>query len=142
MTSDQIILFAIFGGVLGMLLWGRIRYDLVAFSALIIAVVVGAVPSADAFSGFGHPATVIVAIVLIVSRGLLRSGAVDLITSRLTDASRSIGSHIAIVGTVAGGLSAVMNNVAALALFMPVELQTSAKAGRSPALTLMPLSFA
>src|SRR5690606_10163576 len=43
---------------------------------------------------------------------------------------------------VAAALSAVMNNVAALALLMPLDVQAAAKAGRSPALTLMPLSFA
>jgi di/tricarboxylate transporter len=43
---------------------------------------------------------------------------------------------------VAALLSAVMNNVAALALLMPVDLQASAKAGRSPAHSLMPISFA
>ena len=38
MTTDQIILFAIMGSVLALLVWGRIRYDLVAFSALALAV--------------------------------------------------------------------------------------------------------
>ncbi len=142
MTQDQVILFAILGGVLGLLLWGRIRYDLVAFCALIVAVVAGVVATDDAFSGFGHPATAIIAIVLIISRGLLNSGAVDLIARVIVDAGRSLGRHIAIMSSVAGGLSAVMNNVAALAILMPVELQASKKAGRSPALTLMPLSFA
>ncbi len=42
----------------------------------------------------------------------------------------------------AAALSAVMNNVAALALLMPVDLEAAGKAKRSPALTLMPLSFA
>ena len=43
---------------------------------------------------------------------------------------------------LAAALSALMNNVAALALLMPIDLQAAAKAKRSPALTLMPLSFA
>ena len=43
MTTDQIILFALFGAVFGLLLWGRWRYDLVAFSALMIGVVLGVV---------------------------------------------------------------------------------------------------
>ena len=142
MTSDQIILFALFAGVFGMLLWGRYRYDLVAFSALMLGVVLGVVPTKDAFSGFGHPATLVVALVLVVSAGLVRSGAVYLITRTLVDSSRSLGAHIAIMGGVGGVLSAFMNNVAALALLMPVDIQTARKAGRQPGLTLMPLSFA
>ena len=51
MTTDQIILFALFGMVFAMLLWGRFRYDLVAFSALLIGVVLGVIPTVDAFSG-------------------------------------------------------------------------------------------
>ncbi len=142
MSQDQIILFSLFGAVFALLLWGRFRYDLVAFSALMLGVVLGVVPTKDAFAGFGHPATIIVALVLVVSAGLVRSGAVFLITRTLVDASRSLGAHIALMGAIGGLLSAFMNNVAALALLMPVDIQTARKAGRAPGLSLMPLSFA
>ncbi len=142
MTTDQIILFSLFALVFALLLWGRLRYDIVAFSALMVGVVLGVVPSDEAFSGFGHPATLVVALVLVVSAGLVRSGAVFLITRTLVDASRGIGAHIALMGGIGGVLSAFMNNVAALALLMPVDIQTAHKAGRNPGLSLMPLSFA
>jgi len=142
MTTDQIILFTLFGAVFGLLLWGRFRYDIVAFGALMAGVVLGVVPTKNAFDGFGHPATLIVALVLVVSAGLVRSGAVMLITRTLVDSSRSLGAHISIMGAVGGVLSAFMNNVAALALLMPVDIQTARKAGRAPGLSLMPLSFA
>lgn len=141
-TQDQILLFSLFGLVFAFLLWGRYRYDLVAFSALLVAVVLGLVPSDQAFDGFGHPATMVVALVLIVSAGLVRSGAVYLITRTLVDSSRGLGAHIAMMGGIGAVLSAFMNNVAALALLMPVDMQTSKKAGRAPGLSLMPLSFA
>ena len=142
MTTDQIILFALFGLVFAFLLWGKFRYDIVAFSALMAGVLLGVVPTSQAFAGFGHPATLVVALVLVVSAGLVRSGAVFLITRTLVNASRSLGSHITLMGAVGGVLSAFMNNVAALALLMPVDIQTARKAGRSPGLSLMPLSFA
>jgi di/tricarboxylate transporter len=142
MTTDQAILFALFGTVFGLLIWGRIRYDIVAFSALVAAVLLGVVPVEDAFAGFGHPAVIVVALVLLVSAGLVRSGAVLLVTRTLIDASRSLGAHIAIMGGIGGVLSAFMNNVAALALLMPVDIATARKAGRAPGLSLMPLSFA
>ena len=142
MTSEQIILFSLFFAVFALLLWGRFRYDLVAFAALMAGVVLGVVPTKEAFAGFGHPATMVVALVLVVSAGLVRSGAVFLITRTLVDSARSLGGHIALMGAVGGVLSAFMNNVAALALLMPVDIQTARKAGRPVALSLMPLSFA
>ena len=142
MTAPQIILFVLLFLVFVFLIWGRWRYDLVAFSALVIALILGVVPADQAFSGFGHPATVIVALVLVVSRALSNSGVVEWIGRFAVSTARSLAVHIGIMAGVAASLSAVMNNVAALALLMPVDLQAAAKAQRSPALSLMPLSFA
>lgn len=142
MTSDQTILFVLIILIFALLIWGRIRYDIVALSALVIASVLGVVPHDAVFSGFGHPAVIIVALVLIVSRGLSRSGAVELIAHRVVNSSRSLKAHIGIMAGISASLSSIMNNVAALALLMPVDLQAAQRAERSPALTLMPLSFA
>ena len=142
MNAEQLQLFALFAAVFVLLFWGRWRYDLVAFSALLVALVLGLVPTEQAFSGFGHPATVIVALVLVVSRGLLNSGAIDLITRNLVDAGRKTASHILIMSGLGAVLSAFMNNVAAMALLIPVDLEAARKAGRPVRQTLMPLSFA
>ena len=142
MTTDQTLLFGLLGVVFALLIWGRIRYDLVAFGALILAVTIGVVPQERAFEGFGHHATVIIALVLIVSRGLSNSGAIEIVARYVVDAGRSLFRHIAVMSAVAAVLSAVMNNVAALALLMPIDIQSARKAGRSAAMTLMPLSFA
>ena len=142
MTTDQIILFAIFLTLFALLIWGRIRYDIVAFSALLVGVLAGVVPADTAFDGFGHPATIIVALVLVVSAGLVRAGAIQLITRTVIDQGRSMQAHIASMAGVGAVLSGFINNVAALALLMPVDVHAARKAGRSPGLTLMPLSFA
>ena len=131
-TPDQLTLFGLLFFVFVFLIWGRWRYDLVAFVALLIALLTGVVPKEQAFSGFGHPATVIIALVLIISRGLSNSGAIELVARHVVDASRKLASHIAIMSGLAAALSALMNNVAALALLMPVDLQAAKKAGRSP----------
>jgi di/tricarboxylate transporter len=142
MTLQQIFLFIILVLVFVMLIWGRWRYDLVAFIALMAALLTGVVPISDAFSGFGHPATVIIALVLIVSRGLSNSGVIELLARYVVDASRKLAAHVGIMSALAAGLSAVMNNVAALALLMPLDIQAAKKSGRSPSLSLMALSFA
>jgi di/tricarboxylate transporter len=142
LTPDQIILFSLLIFVFVFLIWGRWRYDLVAFVALLAALLTGVVPTEQAFSGFGHPATIIIALVLIISRGLSNSGVIELLARFFVDASRKLAAHIGIMSALSAVLSAFMNNVAALALLMPLDLQAASKANRSPALTLMPLSFA
>ncbi|MEQ8651213.1 MAG: SLC13 family permease [Kiloniellales bacterium] len=142
MTQDQALLFGLLGLLFVFLIWGRWRYDLVAFTGLVLALILGLVPVDKAFSGFGHPATVVIALVLVISRGLSNSGVVELVAGYMVDAKRSLFRHIAIMASLAAALSALMNNVAALALLMPVDLQAAKAAKRSAALTLMPLSFA
>jgi len=142
MTTDQSILFALIVLIFVFLIWGRVRYDVVAFASLVLAFVAGVVPKDQVFSGFGHPAVVIIALVLVVSRGLSRSGAIELLARRVLDSSLSLRAHVGIMAGIAAALSSVMNNVAALALLMPMDLQAAQRAKRSPALSLMPLSFA
>jgi len=142
LSFEQIALFVLIGGVLVALLWGRFRYDLIAFAALIIGVTIGIVPADTAFSGFGHDATIIIALVLVVTAGLLRSGAIDIVARIAVDRTRSLTAHIAILGGVGAALSGFINNVAALALLMPIDMQAAQKAARPPSVTLMPLAFA
>jgi len=141
-TLDQGILFALIILVFAFLLWGRFRYDLVAFAALVLAYLLGVVPKEEVFSGFGHPAVVIIALVLVISRGLYRSGAIEILARAVIDPARGLQGHVGVMASVAAALSGIMNNVAALALLMPLDMQAARKAKRSPALTLMPLSFA
>ena len=141
-NSEHFILFGLLLAVFALLIWGKVRYDLVAFSALLAALVLGAVPTDQAFAGFGHPATIIIALVLIVSRGLFNSGVVEAIARVSVSRVKRVASHIGLMAGVGGVLSAVMNNVAALSLLMPVDIEAARRAERGPGATLMPLSFA
>ena len=107
-----------------MLLWGRYRYDLVAFAGLVAAYVVGVVDKDLVFTGFGHPAVIIIALVLVVSKGLARAGAIELFEGLLGQ-RRGTTAHIGIMASVAAGLSSVINNVAALALLMPLDIKAA-----------------
>ncbi|MCX7646207.1 MAG: SLC13 family permease [Rhodobacteraceae bacterium] len=142
MTTEQALLFGLLALMLALFVWGRIRYDIVALGALIAAVLLGLVPAEAAFSGFGSTAVITVALVLTISAGLTRSGAVALLGRRLADGSLRVPRHIALVGGIGAALSAFMNNVAALALLMPLDLQAARRARRPAGLTLMPLAFA
>jgi len=142
MPSDAVLALLLIGCLAVLFVWGRWRYDVVAFAGLIVAVALGLVPASKTFAGFSHPATVTVAIVLIVSRGLSLSGAADYIARKVMGLVHGTISHIAVLSGLAGSLSAFMNNVGALALLMPVAIQSATKAKRPVSRLLMPLSFA
>ncbi len=141
MTSDQFIILALLGAMLGLFLWGRWRHDIVALGALLACVFAGLVPPAEAFDGFSHPAVITVACVLVLSRGLQSSGAIDIAARAVLP--REAGPTRAIAALVALGaaLSGVMNNVGAMALLMPVGVQLARQLHLAPGQVLMPLSF-
>lgn len=140
-SYEQGAILAIVVGFFVLLAWGRFRYDLLAFATLIIAVGLGLVPAAEAFSGFGHPATITVALVLVLSRALAESGAIDPLTRAITPFTGRASTHVASLSGIGALLSGFMNNVGALGLLMPVALQSAIKAKRPGSLLLMPLSF-
>ena len=142
MTQDQMLLFALFAVIVGLMVWGRVRHDIVAFGGVIAGTLLGVVPADEAFSGFAHPAVITVALVLVVSAGLIRTGAINALARVLSDPKLPVSLHVLRLGAVGALLSAVMNNVTALALLMPVDVATARKAGRGAGLTLMALAFA
>lgn len=138
MTTEQISIFAILGLSLVFFMWGRWRYDVVAFTALIVGVVAGVVPTDAAFAGFGHPAVITVAAVLVISRTLQVSGVISIFADAVVRFAKGQGTQMGALSGLGALLSAFMNNVGALALLMPLALRLSER----PSAVLMPLSFA
>lgn len=140
MTGEQATVFAVLLFALVLFVMGRWRYDIVALLALLVVTVAGIVPADQAFAGFGHPAVVTVAAVLVVSRGLMNSG----LASRLASWLGRLGEKPTVLLLALTGLvtvcSAFMNNVGALALLMPVAIQMARKSGHPPSVFLMPLA--
>jgi di/tricarboxylate transporter len=141
LSVDQTVVFAILAATLVLFVWGRWRYDLVAIAALLLVFVAGLVPAGEAFLGFGHPAVITVAAVLVLSRGLLNAGVVDSLSRHLARAGSRPTAQVATLTGVVVLCSGFMNNVGALALLMPVAIWMSRQSGRSPSLLLMPLAF-
>jgi len=139
--AAQWVVFGTLAAALILFASGRWRYDVVALVALVVVALAGIVPAGEVFAGFGHPAVVTVAAVLVVSRGLQNSGVVDLIAARLGRVgSRPVLQILALVGVVTVA-SAFMNNVGALALLLPVAIRMARKSGTPPSVLLMPLAF-
>jgi di/tricarboxylate transporter len=141
MTHDQILILSILSATVAMFLWGRWRHDMVAAGALLACVLAGLIVPADAFAGFGHPAVISVACVLVLSRGLQLSGAVDvLVRYTMPKKAGPTWSLAALVG-LGAVLSGFMNNVGAMALLMPVAIQLATRLELPPGRVLMPLAF-
>lgn len=139
--ADSTLVFIVLGATLAAFVWGRFRYDLVALAALLGSVVLGLVQGEAAFMGFGHPAVITVAAVLVLSRGFERSGVVDVIAEQvLKVGERLFLQLLVLVGTVVV-LSGIMNNVGALALLLPVAMRLAREHDASPSILLMPLAF-
>ena len=141
MTHNQVVIMAIIAASIGMFLWGRWRHDMVAVGALVACVLFGLVGPQEAFAGFGHPAVVTVACVLVLSRSLQISGAVDVLTRTVLPANAGPTASIAALAALAAVLSGFMNNVGALALLMPVAIQVAGRLGLPSGQVLMPLAF-
>jgi len=139
---EEIIVFATLGLSLLFFIWGKIRYDLVALSALILLAILGLVPYDEAFMGFSHPAVITVAAILVVSKGLENSGIVDVIVALMDKVGNNITIQIATISGAVAIASGFMNNIGALAIFMPVAIQMARKHSYSPSLILMPTAFA
>ena len=132
MTGGQTALLAILAATMGLFLWGRWRHDLVALAALLASVAAGLVPSSQAFSGFGHPAVITVACVLILSSALQATGAVDVLARIVLPRDAGQAMAIGSLAGLAALLSGFMNNVGALALLMPLATDSATKLGLPP----------
>lgn len=141
MTNEQFMILAILLATVAMFLWGRWRHDMVAAGALLACVLAGLVSPPAAFAGFGHPAVITVACVLVLSRGLQTSGAVDLIARHALPANTGPALSLAALVGLGAVLSGFMNNVGAMALLMPVAIQVANRLELPPGRVLMPLAF-
>ncbi|WP_322890459.1 MULTISPECIES: SLC13 family permease [unclassified Yoonia] len=142
MTTAQILIIAILTATMAMFLWGRFRHDVTALASLMACVVAGLVPADAAFAGFGHPAVITVACVLILSQGLQTTGAVDWLARTVLPRAAGRTASLAALMGLGALLSGFMNNVGAMALLMPVAVQLSGRLDMTPGQVLMPLAFA
>lgn len=140
-NTKLLILFIVLVAMLVLFVWNRWRYDIVALVALLVVAVAGLVPPSQVFAGFGHPAVITVAAVLVLSRGLLNAGVVDSLARQLTRVGNQPMIQVATLTGIVALCSGFMNNVGALALLMPVAIWMSRRGGRSPSFLLMPLAF-
>ena len=128
--------------LLGFLVWGKWRYDGVTLTALAAMVLLGLVPAKEAFLGFGHPAVVTVALVLLISKALEKSGFINMIGDQLRQKVSGEMQFLIVLMLVAAFLSSFMNNIGAMAMLLPITIGIAQKMEWNPSKFLMPLAFA
>lgn len=142
MTQDQILTFAVIGITVGLFIWGRWRYDIIALLSLFTAVVVGIVPAKEAFSGFADPVVVTVGCILILSAAIARSGFIALPVKILSKLEGKPDLQVFALCLMIVCVGAFMNNIGALAIFLPIAMTFARKINRKPSELLMPMAFA
>ena len=140
--TDQTILTITIGILISLLVWGKWRYDAVTLVCLAGLVLFGVVPAENAFIGFGHPAVITVALVLLISRGLQEAGMVSLAGNFIARLTLDENQYLILIMIVAAFLSSFMNNIGAMALLLPITLSLCQKMEWNPSKFLMPLAFA
>ena len=141
MSNDLYMIFGLIALMLLFFIWGKWRYDIVSLVTLLVASLAGLVPMDEVFQGFGHPAVITVAAVLVVSKGLMNAGVVDFMARYLLRLGDNILVQMTFLVLAVTISSAFMNNIGALALMMPVAIKMARKNNKSPSIFLMPLAF-
>ena len=139
---DQIIILGLLILMVGLFIWGRWRYDAISLGVLSVFVLLGYIQPEEAFKGFSHPAVITVALVLLISKGLERSGFISVIGRKLQAYANSEIQFMISITFFAAILSSFMNNIGAMAMLLPITLGICQKMNWNPSKFLIPLSFA
>ena len=139
---DQIFILGLLTLMVGLFIWGRWRYDAVSLGVLSSFVLFGYIQPEKAFSGFSHPAVITVALVLLISKGLERSGFIAVLGRKLQVYANSEIQFMISITFFAAVLSSFMNNIGAMAMLLPITLGICQKMNWNPSKFLIPLSFA
>lgn len=120
----------------------KISVDKTAIGIMVLLAVTGILTPAQAVAGFSNPAVITVGAMFLLSRGLIRTGAVDFLTELVLKFSKGKRRSAFILILVAVAvLSAFINNTPVVVLFIPIVMALSCECDFSPSKLLIPLSY-
>lgn len=143
MTAEILFVFALLVVTVLLFITEKFPVDLVALMVMATLLLSRIVSPEDGIAGFSNSATVTIAAMFVISAGLFKTGALNILEVKLTQ----IGRHsffavlVALMITV-GAISAFVNNTATVAIFMPIVIGVARASKVCPSKLLMPLSFA
>ncbi|MBQ1882994.1 MAG: SLC13 family permease [Bacteroidales bacterium] len=124
------------------LIFTKIRADVVFLAVIGILLVAGVVDEKEAFSGFSSSSTVIVGVLFIVLAGLMHTGVLNWIVKHLLGQPKKYSGAIVRMMFPVAALSSFLSNTTVVALFVGIVKMWSKKLGISPSKLLIPLSYA
>jgi di/tricarboxylate transporter len=142
MTTPQLLSVSLVAAMMAAFLWGRLRYDIVAMLALLAGVAVGIVPTGEAFKGFSDDIVIIVGSALVLSAAVARSRVIERLLTKVAPNIGSTQAQVALLVVIVAVMSAIIKNIGALAMMLPIAYQLARKGGISPSVFLMPMAFA
>lgn len=133
----------ILGITIALFIWEKIAIDITALIAMVLLMLSGILTPNEAISGFSNDAVITILFLLLLSAGLEKTGAVNLVGSWMASRiGRKKNRAFLYILIICGGISAFLNNTAVVAIFMPVIFKIARITRQSPTKLLMPLSFA
>lgn len=142
MTPDIIIVSAILLGAVVLLVTEKLPVDVTGIGIITCLMLSGVLSPSEAVSGFSNPAPLAVGALFVVSSGLVRTGALNIVTKlliRYTGGSRFRLMLLSLL--LVGVLSAFLNNTPVVVLSMPIVMAVCAQHGFTPSKFLIPLSY-
>ncbi|MCY7339717.1 MAG: SLC13 family permease [Sphingomonas bacterium] len=142
MTFDQQVTLAVLAVVVAMLIWDRVRSDVVALAGAAVLLVSGAVRPSEVQGAFGSPAIITLASLFVLVYAIELSGLLDRLISGATRVCRRVGATgLWILIAMCGALSAFLNNTPIVVLAAPVIKETADTLSLSARRFLIPLSY-
>lgn len=127
---------------LALLITGKIPVDKTAIGIMVMLAVTGILTPKETVSGFANPAVITVGAMFLMSRGLIRTGAVNVVTDLVLALSKSNGKiAFALILVTVGLASAFINNTPVVVLFIPIVMGLSCHCNFSPSSLLIPMSY-
>ena len=124
------------------LLFTKLRSDLVFLGAIAIIFVTGVLDTKEAFSGFSSTSVVVIGVLFVVVAGLTHTGVLQWIVKNLLGQPKTYTKAVVRLMLPVAGLSSFLSNTTVVALFVGIVKMWSKKLGISPSKLLIPLSYA
>ena len=124
------------------LLFTKLRADLVFLGAIAILFVTGVLDAKEAFSGFSSASVIVIAVLFVVVTGLTHTGVLQWIVKHMLGQPKSYTKAVMRLMLPVAGLSSFLSNTTVVALFVGIVKMWSKKLGISPSKLLIPLSYA
>ncbi len=141
MITQPYTIVAILACTMVLFIWGRWRYDVIALMALVAAVALQAVPFHSVYDGLSNPAVITVACVMILSSIVNQSPLLQIPLRGISQLTGHRTLYILSLTVFTAFLSSFMNNIGALAIMMPIAIQSARSANISPSTVLMPIAL-